>query len=690
MNGPRLAFALSLLAMLLPFTLHAQITRTSKMSGPVDITANELNYNKEQNVYTAEGNVEMKEGTRLLNADFVLFNDTTKDAFAEGHVVFQDLGDVIHCQRMSLNMITQRGTIEEGQVYIKTGNFSMNGTEIEKTGESSYLVHRGEFTTCGWDHPSWVFRAKEIDVKMGDYATARSGTFTFMGQKMIYLPWSVFPVKTERQSGFLLPLFQLSSRDGTILRNAFYWAISKDQDATFGLDWIQQRGIKPSAEYRYYLTPTTKGMWYASEIDDAKNGHERYQIKGMHEQMFGDMSFKTNINYVSDYQYLQDLGLTTIERSTSSLRDVAFIEKPLPNSLLTVEGAYFQTLTQKDNSGTLQYLPSASYFTQYMPFAKNKLYGDFTGDITNYWRSQGEKDTRLSLAPSVRIPYSWNGLNFLGSASVLEKAYAADPTSPTAEYGIHHETFAAQGDMNAQFIKESSTTLFGLGNVQSTITPRLQYNYDQNTTSFGKVPSIDPSDRLFNTNTATYSLNHYLNAVKDGQVREISLMEVSQTYGLTGKLPGDPYLYQVVQPNESRLSEVHSRFTLFPHATLWYVHDDYWSVAGKGLQNMTNSIHYALPPRFQIDLTHSYAPGLVDQVWINTIVRWKVLDLTYQINYDLIQRTWLTTLASLAYHPGCWSIAFTLMQTKVPKDTSFHFSFNLTGITQKTGTYGTY
>ncbi len=245
---------------------------------------------------------------------------------------------------------------------MKTGNFSMNGNEIEKTGESSYLVHKGEFTTCGWDQPSWTFQAKEIQLTMGEYATARSTTFSFLGHKMLYLPWSIFPVKTERQSGFLLPQFQLSSRDGTIFRNAFYWAISKDKDATFCLDWIQQRGFKPGAEYRYWLTDTTKGAWYASEIDDAKYGHERYQIKGQHQQMFGDMSFKTSINYVSDYQYLQDLGLTTLERSESSLRDVAFIEKPLPNSLLTVEGAYFQTLTQKDNSGTLQYLPFGVLF----------------------------------------------------------------------------------------------------------------------------------------------------------------------------------------------------------------------------------------------------------------------------------------------------------------------------------------
>ena len=175
--------------------------------------------------------------------------------------------------------------------------------------------------------------------------------------------------------------------------------------------------------------------------------------------------------------------------------------------------------------------------------------------------------------------------------------------------------------------------------------------------------------------------------MSNGQVREISLLEISQTYGLTGKLPGDPYLYQVVQPDESRFSEVHSRFTLFPHSTFWFVHDDYWSTAGKGLQNMTNSIHYAWAPRFQIDLTHSYAPGLVDQVWMNTIVRWKVIDANYGIRYDLLLHEWISTLYSLTYHPGCWGFTFTLMQTKVPKDTSFHFSINLTGITQKVGTY---
>jgi len=691
MNSLRLAVSLFLVVCLLPFTLHGQMKRPSgKLTGPVDITARELLYNKEQNIYTARGDVELKEGTRRLNADFVLYNDVTKDAFAEGHVVFQDQFDTVNAERMSLNMTTQKGTIENGRVFTKAGNFYMNGKEIEKIGESSYLIHSGIFTTCGWEGPFWTFSAKEVELTMGEYATARSTTFSILGHRVAYLPWSIFPVKTERQSGFLLPQFQLSSRDGTIFRSAYYWAIAKDKDATFFLDWIQQRGIKPGVEYRYYLDQNTKGAWYASFIDDAKYGHDRYQIKGEHQQVFGDMTFTTSINHVSDYLYLQDLGRTTLERSESSLRSVAFIEKPLPRSLLTVEGAYFQDLTQKSNDNTIQYLPSGSYFTEYLPLLKNRVYGDVTSDLTNFVRSQGERFTRFTATPSLRVPYAWNGLNFLGSGSLVEKAYRTDPASPGENDMIHHEAIALQGDANAQFLKDSSTDLFKIGNVQSIIMPRLQYNYYQNTKSLSGIPSIDLMDRLSNMNNVTYSFNHYLNAVKDGNVREISLLEISQTYGLTQKLGDNPFLYQ---GSGDRLSQVHTRLTLYPMPqTFWYVHDDYFDVSGKGLQNMVNSIHYARLPMFQMDLSHSYAPGLttgtsVNQVWIATLTRLKVFDLVYQVRYDLLEHTWLNTLYSVTYHPTCWGLTFTVIQSRVPKDTSFHFSFNLQGITQKIGAY---
>lgn len=417
---------LSLLTVLLPPDLYGQVK--TAVRGPVDISARTLKYNREQNIYTAEGNAEMREGTRHLTADFVLFNDTTKDAFAEGNVVFQDQEDVVHAERMALNLITKRGTIENGRIFVKKGNFYMSGNEIEKTGESTYIIKQGEFTTCGWDRPTWTFKAKDVDLTVQGYATARSTTFSVLGHKVLYLPWSVFPVKTERQSGILVPEFLLSSRDGMILRSSYFWAISKDTDATFFLDYIQQRGVKPGVEYRYFLTENIKGSWYTSFIDDNKYGHSRYQIKGEHQQLFGDMSFKTKINHVSDADYLKDLGRTVTERSESSLKSTAFVEKPFARSLLTVEGAQYDDLSQPNNRTTFKYLPFASFFTEYMPVGRNRFYTDVTSELTNFYRQEGNKYTRLTVQPTLRVPYSFNGLNFLFSGGLSEKAYYTDPT----------------------------------------------------------------------------------------------------------------------------------------------------------------------------------------------------------------------------------------------------------------------
>jgi LPS-assembly protein len=674
---------------------RAAMGQSIRTTGPVDITARELKYNREQNIYTAEGDVVMVEGNRRLTADFVLFNDTTKDAFAEGHVVFQDQEDEVRAERISLNIVTNRGTIENGRVFVKKGNFFLTGNEIEKTGESSYKVHDGVFTTCGFDRPAWTFSAKDVDLTVEGYATARNATFSILGQKVLYMPWGIFPVKNERQSGFLLPEIQTSSRDGAIFRDAYFWAIDKDKDATFFFDWIQDRGVKPGLEYRYSLTETTRGAWYGSIIDDRKFGHTRYQITGQHEQAFGDALFKADINHVSDFNYLQDLGLTTNERSQNSLRSVAFIEKPLARSLLTGQAAYFQDLSQKNNDGTIQYLPSASYFTEYFSILKQRVYADLAADATNFTTDNGDRFTRLTASPTLRVPYSLSGLNFLFSGGLVEKAYSVDQrSSGTSDNTPHHELIAVQGEMNASFLKNSHTTLFDLGQVQSVIMPRIQYSYLKNMQSFANIPTIDPSDRTNDANIITYSLNHYFNAVSNGQVREIALLEIQQSYGLSRNLEPQPTLYY---GSGSRLSDIHVRLTAYPKSNVWFSSDSAFNIHGEGFTTMTNSAHYALPPVFEIDLSHSYSKTFLkpeteqmgrttaNEVWFNTMTRWNAFDLRYQLRYSFVDASWIDTLAALTYHPSCWGVTLTLTKTRRPEDTSVNLSFNLQGIAQSIG-----
>jgi LPS-assembly protein len=667
------------LLLILPLLCSAQVPGKMKVAGPVDITAETLHYDRENSVYTAKGAVEMIEGTRTLKADFVTYNEITEDVLAEGNVVFREEDDQVEADRLTINLATKLGAIEKGKIFLSKGNFYISGEEITKTGEATYVIQRGEFTTCGWDRPAWKFSARDVRIKVQGVATARSANFRILGKPVLYLPYGIFPVVTQRQSGLLLPELTLSSRDGVIFSEAFFWAIAKDRDATFYLDVIGKRGVKPGAEYRYALTDTLKGEWYGSIIDDRDYGHTRYEVKGEHEQVIKDLSLKSRVDYVSDIDYLKDFGDISLNRSENLLKSTAFAEKPFGESLLTVETSYFKTLLQKDNDTTFKYLPFASYFLQYMPVIRNMFYVNLSSDVLNLYREQGDKFTRFTLAPALHIPYYWNGLNFLFGATGYEKIYAIKRDQPTDSKGTKRlESAKLEADVNAQFIRNSSTNLFGIGQFQSLIKPRVRYTYVPNA-GVHDIPEIDTSDHISQVNTVTYSFNHYLTAVSKDNVNQISSFEVEQSYGLSDDLtPSDLY-----DGSGKRFSDIRARLTLYPGGGLSTTHESVFNPYGDGFRILRNSLSYANPPHFKFDIGQSYTKDLVNEVNTGFLGTYGNFDGIFRIRYSLTDSTWIDSTYAITYHPKCWSVTLSMARTRRPNDTSVKISFDLAGITER-------
>ncbi len=575
-----------LLFLSLPLSSEAKGLGKRAANGPVDILADSLEYNKKEDMYTAKGHVEIKEGTSTLNADYVEYHEDSGDVLAEGNVLLQDSEGTIRTQHMTLNLVTKEGTIEKGDIYVKQGNFYILGDEIKKTGEATYVMQQGQFTTCGWDKPAWTFTAKDVKITAEGYATTGNATFRILNQPVFFMPWGVFPVKTERQSGFLLPELVKSSRDGYRLTESYYWAISRDTDATFGLQWIQDRGVRPEAEYRYFISPGLKGTWDASIIDDAKFGHTRWNIVGEHTQAINDsLTIKANVYQVSDHQYLEDFGLTVLQRSENSVKSTVFAEQALSKSLLTAETTYFRTLTQKDNDQTMQHLPFVSFFTEYLPMLKDKLYANVSSDIANFSREQGTTYSRFTAQPAMRVPFQFEGFNFLGSSTFIERLYSINqkplpgaPIDTNQKQTDNFQTVMIEGDANFLAYRNYQTDLFGIGDVQSVIKPRVTYTFIP-ATNTADLPNIDPSDQIVKTNTITYSFNHYLNAISKDSSRELSLLEIDQTYGLSGNLGPSP-LYTIgngttTQTHNNRLSDIHAKLTLYPSKTLSLTQESY-------------------------------------------------------------------------------------------------------------------
>ena len=130
---------------------------------------------------------------------------TTRDAVADGQVELIEPGGELHGSSLQANFTTGLGRLGQGQVFLRERNFYLSGDEIERLGAASYRVSGGRFTTCDGDLPDWQFSAAQVDVSLGSYAVARDVWFEVRNQPLLYLPYLVFPVKQERESGFLLP-----------------------------------------------------------------------------------------------------------------------------------------------------------------------------------------------------------------------------------------------------------------------------------------------------------------------------------------------------------------------------------------------------------------------------------------------------------------------------------------------------
>ena len=126
------------------------------------------------------------------------------------------------------------------------------GETLEKTGEDTYIITNGGFTSCVQANPRWEMTSGSLKLRVDHYALLRNMFLKVKGVPAIYLPIMYYPLSKEnRNTGFLMPSYGSSSYKGQTISNAFFWAINRSQDATFLHDWFSKTGQAVAGEYRY-------------------------------------------------------------------------------------------------------------------------------------------------------------------------------------------------------------------------------------------------------------------------------------------------------------------------------------------------------------------------------------------------------------------------------------------------------
>lgn len=530
--------------------------RISGEEGPVEIEADELLYHKDEQLYEAHGGVVVRRGDLSLKGDHLLWKMATKDLIAWGNVILIEGEDRLECERLEINFETQSGKIDQARLFLKDRNFHVTGKEVERLGENRYRIREGSFTTCDGERPPWKFTAKELDITLEGYGVAKGSTFYVQRLPIFHLPWAIFPVKRERQTGFLIPRIGYSQKEGPEIKNAFFWAIRKDMDATFYLDYLGSRGFKEGLEYRYALTQDTAGQVNIYFIDDRELHKNRYAffIQNQHKLPL-DFYLKTNINRISDRRYHRDFDedLPTMakidSRSLGELRSSLFGGKNGDQFVFLTEATFYQDLTQRNDKETLQKLPQISFYAHPQSLSHTPLFFDLSSSYAHFWREEGMKGHRDEIFPRFFLPmrlFQVLRVNpMIGPRETLYKPY--DTPHSKGKGWESREMFEAGVDLSTEFYRifkaSRASKIFNLISVSKlmhTIEPAIGYYYRPRVYQ-KDLPLFDNLDRLPYTNQITYGFTQRLigKPIMEGLYSgpmEYAKLKIFQSYSF-----GDPF-----------------------------------------------------------------------------------------------------------------------------------------------------
>jgi LPS-assembly protein len=513
---------------------------------PWEIEALELNYDQDTNTYTAIGEVVIKKGDRVLKSDYARLDRNTMIAEARGKVEYTSGGDELRGDQLTIDLKKQTGEVEKGRLFLKKNNYHVTGTRIWKTGESTYRVLGGTITSCDGDDPPWMITAKDFDVTLEGYGELYQASLRARNIPVLYTPYLIFPAKTKRQSGLLIPEPGYSQRDGLTLNVPFFWAITDNLDATFYQYLMSKRGYMQGAEFRYITDPNSKGAimadylykdllseeeFKAKRINEAYN--ERYWIRGKanHDLPKGYV-LKVDLDWVSDRDYLKEFrgagngldrnrsyflsefGRDFDDETVLTRRNTAIVTRSLGNYNFTGGFQYFQELDKADSA--LNQLPYFRYDSIKYELGKNFFF-QLNSNYNYYWRKNLDRGQYLELSPILSYPYKFqNVLNTETSVGANQAFFQVENKSGNAVADWGARTVPnLKLDLSADIQRVFDVSDGALRKIKHTIRPQVVYDFTPEVTNNNTTASLPTFiSPLIKNNTITYYLNNTLTAKK--------------------------------------------------------------------------------------------------------------------------------------------------------------------------------
>lgn len=406
--------------------------RFDEGDNPFEITASSVEFERATGVYVARGNVRIIHPDRTLDADWVAFNNITRQGVAVGNVVVVDEGDTMRSNSLLFNVDKFVGVVFEGSLKGTDSEFDMSAKTVKVIGENSYKLSDGTFTTCRCpdeEKVPWDIRAEETDIEVDGYGTARNTTFNILGVPVLWFPWMIYPLKTDRQTGFLFPNLGDSDRGGNNFGLPFFWAARQNLNITYSPGWLGKRGLMNNVEVEYVFGESSWSELFLAFIRDEDISSDdpstpfnenRWALEWLHyHELPDDWRLKSDVRLFSDNLYPFDYDSFGSYSNDRFVESRIFLERRFGESgWLGLNGGIWWADDQQnpDNSDRdrylLQRLPSVelSASDRPLPIQEFGLVGSFEVNY-NYFDSRTDAEDMYPQASLVRNQFLDTGVD---------------------------------------------------------------------------------------------------------------------------------------------------------------------------------------------------------------------------------------------------------------------------------------
>jgi LPS-assembly protein len=693
---------------------------------PWHITADEISHDQQIDQYIASGHVTISKEARQLSADFVRFDHKTMMAYASGHVMMTAGDDVLTGSSLEMNLASEIGTLYEGTIFIKENHFYIRGDKLQKVGEKSYAADTASVSSCDGDVPDWKITGKNMTVTIEGYGTVHHAALWAKQVPVLYSPYLIFPAKTQRQSGFLVPEAGYSERNGFEFSQPFYWAINNQSDATFNFEHIANRGEKVGVEYRYVPVAGSKGIvmmdylndrqvddgtgsWGYTDDNVLRTNLDRYWFRMKHNQAFSPgFNAMLDMDIVSDQDYLHEFrGMymgygdsnmnfyKNFGRGLDDYNETVRINRLIINKYwsgyaMNAETRWYDNVIARQSGGpddSLQLLPVVQFYGSKKYLFETPLFMGFDTEVANFYRKDGTKGQRADIYPKLSFPWRYQQyFTIEPSVGIRETAwYSESNENGPSEAGTaqSRSLYDVNLNLSSELFNVFQVNGESVERIKHILMPRISYSFipEYNQASY---PYFDQVDRIQEQNLVTFSLtNTFISKLKPPEDMADRKPGVRSPYSyrefLRFLIEQGYDIHQADQIDPKPLIPLYAEIQLEPYRFLAFQADAEWSHDYNDFKSRNFGTMVSDVRGDRLFVEYRYEKNDSESVYTNLLVKLSDRLMAYMdYEQNLQDSTRIQSGVGMRYQSQCWSVDIRYIDEV--NDRQYIFLINLTGL----------